>query len=289
MKQPERVAELLAELRALTENDFERHRIDVLERDLHEPPTVEILGETHQKFAGLIFRQTKSNSGHYVYNLGIHQFVWFYYTGILSGGSFDVHHKDCNPNNNDISNLQLLTVSEHAKLHGHFAAQVERICEYCGRSYTSAGRNGLNRFCSQKCRSSWQHENCLETRTCENCGKEFFVRKDLPTRFCSARCSTQHTHGKPPEERTCIICGKTFFAKPSTKTKCCSLSCGAKLASLNKGKQLVVPRKCVICGKEFIPSNKHTKVKTCSRPCTAKLAGITRHERYGQGQQKRET
>ena len=285
MKQPERVAELLAELRALTENDFERHRIDVLERDLHEPPTVEIIGEKTQRFAGFTFRERKD--GHYWYNLGLHQLVWFYYTGVMSGDNLDVHHKDRNPANNDISNLQLLTASEHAKLHSHFATEVERICEYCGKIYRSTGRNGLNRFCSRKCRTDWQHANNLETRTCEKCGKEFFVRKDLPTRFCSTRCSAQYTHEKPSEERICVICGKKFLVdRPSIKTQCCSLSCGAKLASLNKGKQLVTPRKCVICGKEFTPSNKHTKVKTCSRPCTAKLAGITRHQRYGQSQQK---
>ena len=282
---PEVVA-ALAVLRNAAENDFERHRLDVLERDLTAPPIVEIIGEKTQKFVGITFRQTKSNNGHYVYNLGLHQLVWFYYTGTLSGGNFDVHHKDRNPSNNDISNLQLLTVSEHAKLHSHFAGQVERVCEYCGKTYYSTGRNGRNRFCSRKCRSDWQKKNNLETRTCEKCGKEFSVRKDLPTRFCSTRCSAQYTKGKPPEERICVICGKKFFAKPSTKTQCCSLSCGSKWASLNKGKQLVAPRKCVICGKEFTPSKKHTKTKTCSRPCTAKLAGKTRHERYGQGQQK---
>lgn len=40
MKQPERVAKLLNELRTLAENDFERHRLDVLERDLTKPSQV---------------------------------------------------------------------------------------------------------------------------------------------------------------------------------------------------------------------------------------------------------
>lgn len=40
MKNPERVAVLLAELRTLAENDFERHRIDVLEHDLTAPSAV---------------------------------------------------------------------------------------------------------------------------------------------------------------------------------------------------------------------------------------------------------
>lgn len=272
-------------MREHADNDFERHRLDVLERDLTNPPTVEIIGEKKQSFLGLTFSERKD--GYYRYTIGLHQLVWLYHTGVFSSGSnkIDIHHKDCNPANNNFSNLQALTYSEHAKLHSQFASQLERVCEYCGRTYRSTGRNGINRFCSRKCRSDWQKKNNLEIRTCEKCGKEFSVRKDLPTRFCSTRCSAQYTRGKPLEERTCIICGKKFFARPSQKTQCCSLSCGAKWASLNRGKQLVVPRKCIICGKEFTPSKKHTKVKTCSRPCTAKLAGKTRHERYANGQQ----
>ena len=58
MKKPDRVAELLAELRDLTENDFERHRINVLERDLTSPPTVEIIDDTHQRFNGVTYSKT---------------------------------------------------------------------------------------------------------------------------------------------------------------------------------------------------------------------------------------
>ena len=61
MKNPERVAELLAELRELAENDFECHRIDVLERDLTEPPTVEVIDDTHQKFGGFTFSTDAKN------------------------------------------------------------------------------------------------------------------------------------------------------------------------------------------------------------------------------------
>lgn len=45
MKNPERVTDLLAELRSLAENNFERHRINVLERDLTSLPTVEVIDE----------------------------------------------------------------------------------------------------------------------------------------------------------------------------------------------------------------------------------------------------
>ena len=39
-------------LRNAATNDFERHRIDVLERDLTSPPVAEQIDETHQRFNG---------------------------------------------------------------------------------------------------------------------------------------------------------------------------------------------------------------------------------------------
>jgi len=73
MKNPERAAELLAELRSFTENDFERHRIDVLKRDLTVPPVVEIIDETHQRFNSITYH--KDSCGHYDNDLRIHRAV----------------------------------------------------------------------------------------------------------------------------------------------------------------------------------------------------------------------
>ena len=55
MKFTPEVVAALEVLRAAAENDFERHRIDVLERDLHEPPKVEVIDDKHQRFADILF------------------------------------------------------------------------------------------------------------------------------------------------------------------------------------------------------------------------------------------
>lgn len=65
MKNPEHVAELLAELRSLAENDFERHRINVLERDLTAPPVAEIIDDTHQKFNDIVYSCSPSTRGYF--------------------------------------------------------------------------------------------------------------------------------------------------------------------------------------------------------------------------------
>jgi len=46
----------------------------------------------------------------------LHRVVWEYYNGAIPKG-FQVHHKDHNPYNNDISNLELLTEEEHIRKH----------------------------------------------------------------------------------------------------------------------------------------------------------------------------
>ena len=58
MKFTPEVVAALAVLREHAENDFERHRLDVLERDLTTPPQVEVIDEKTQIFAGVTFFDT---------------------------------------------------------------------------------------------------------------------------------------------------------------------------------------------------------------------------------------
>lgn len=76
-----------------------------------------------------------------------------------------VHHINGNPLDNDISNLQVLTKSEHAKLHNTVYHDKEVICDVCGKSFIwTAERQSLyqrdfnrnkNRIitCSRSCSS----------------------------------------------------------------------------------------------------------------------------------------
>jgi len=76
-----------------------------------------------------------------------------------------VHHINGNPLDNDISNLQVLTKSEHAKLHNTVYHDKEAVCEVCGktfiwtsirqRRYYTDLKRGLNRIisCSASCSS----------------------------------------------------------------------------------------------------------------------------------------
>lgn len=104
--------------------------------------------------------------------------------------NYDVHHIDRNRDNNDISNLQLLTKREHTKLHAledgktlsEYKAKIPKpefivkICEQCGEEYNSSSNVAhKQRFCSEKCKMKWRRANGLdrEQRVCVFCGKTF--------------------------------------------------------------------------------------------------------------------
>lgn len=264
MKNPERVAELLAELRALADNDFERHRIDVLARDLTAPPTVEVIDEKRQSFNGIMFY--KCGKRHFNANLPIHREVWRYHHGDIPDGC-EIHHIDEDKANNLIENLQCLTRNEHRQVHGSIMQNIKKktfVCEYCGKEYV-AYDTGRNRFCSSRCLSrAFRKSHKTEKKICSSCGKEF-IATHKNQKYCSPQCATFAQ--KKREVRTCPVCGKEFEAVVKTKTKCCSRACSYKLRSVGKK----ITRTCPVCGKEFetYVSRPYT---ACSQACGQKPA-----------------
>lgn len=85
--------------------------------------------------------------------------------GIKLNPNDDVHHKDEDFTNNDISNLQVIPHGEHQKIHSLKYYDKDAVCEVCGktfvwiatrqRQYYNDLSRGLNRIisCSRKCSS----------------------------------------------------------------------------------------------------------------------------------------
>lgn len=217
-------------------NDFELHRIDVLERDLTSPPVAEQIDETHQRFNGVKYCIDKY--GRYHRNAGLHVDVWRYYNGdIPTDNVYDVHHRNLNPTDNDISNLQLLTKSEHQRLHCSNQPFSEHICHCCGKKFLTQSPSA--RFCSKKCGEKWRLASGSKSSLtkCPVCGK-VFTRKRPEQIYCSYTCAakvrSQNTK-QPSISRECPSCHKIFTVpKNNPNQVCCSLSCAAKLRCQNK-------------------------------------------------------
>lgn len=67
-----------------------------------------------------------------------------------------VHHKDRDRTNNSLDNLQLMTHSEHLRLHHKedrgFEQKIEsRTCEFCKTVFDINVKQQLGRFCSKEC------------------------------------------------------------------------------------------------------------------------------------------
>ena len=224
-------------LKNAAENDFELHRINVLERDLNAPPTVEIIDDTHQKFDGIVYN--KSKSGHYTAGVSIHRAVYAYYYGDIPDDHV-VHHINEIKSDNNISNLLMMTKGEHSTLHGPKRIHPKRPkhiikCEYCGKEVETVV-NSTRRFCSNKCQKNARYHSGvdIEIRNCAFCGKEFPVDKYSTTQCCCLEC-TYKLKGER-EIRECPVCGNSFEVKKSKKQVTCSHACGSKLMWQNRKK-----------------------------------------------------
>ncbi len=272
MQMNEQVLTALEVLRNFAENGFERHRIDVLEKDLTNPPKVEQVDENHQKFDGHLFY--KNNSGHFNCNYSIHRAIWEYYYGEIPEG-YDIHHRDENKSNNVISNLQPLTKSEHKTLHNKNVVPKKYTCENCGKIFFSTN-TGITKFCSKKCfnENYKKSEENQEIRECVICGKKFKVFKYSVAKCCSPSCiselalKTLHKPQRETLEKTCPVCGEIFKTKINAKfcSKKCYILHQKKSSEKNNLKKV-----CPVCGKIFYVKP-HLKSRIyCSTNCANKV------------------
>lgn len=89
----------------------------------------------------------------------MHRDVWEFHNGPIPDG-WHVHHKDGDPGNNEIDNLDCLSPRKHSKEHSLWRSYVryEKLCPICGRRFTRTSDESLvgfkkRSFCSRHCRS----------------------------------------------------------------------------------------------------------------------------------------
>lgn len=281
MQMTDEVLNALQTLKDNAENDFERHRINVLEMDLTNPPRVEVIDDKHQRFNGVTFR--KRHEGHYFTpSLSIYHAVWIYHYGEVPPNTV-IHHIDHNKSNNNIENLIPMLPAAHRKHHGGAGEKIEvtLICQDCGNSYTTK-YHGQKIFRCPDCQRKHKRTHTkIYEKTCEWCGKSFET-KQKNTQCCSPSCAQRLVYFKRTGQnaalidRVCVVCGKTFKVSKSHRGKenydriTCSDECLSKYRGMiHKPK---TPKICAVCGKEFYPKGHHSNdTKTCSPECAYKL------------------
>lgn len=119
----------------------------------------------------------------------------------------DVHHIDGNKDNNELSNLQLLKKTTHAKSHAdkQIINKIIKVCEQCGKEYESSSNIAhRQRFCSNKCKAKWRRDNGMNNtiRICKNCGKEFICDNTSRKIFCTRNCAGKYNYHKSLKQNT---------------------------------------------------------------------------------------
>lgn len=196
MKNPERVAELLAALKNECEYRFESDAVAVLAQTVSALPRVTVIDDTHQEFLGKIYYENKHDNHYVCGNKQLHRVVWSYYYGEIPKG-YVIHHIDENPANNNIENLQCMSRLEHGKIHGgrHLKGKpmpnVERICKHCGKSFV--GKH-TSEYCSKECCYAEWHEKRYTESVCEVCGKTYMRFDYNHGNVCSKTCAGRKAH-----------------------------------------------------------------------------------------------
>lgn len=178
----------------------------------------------------------------------LHVYVWEKEKGELPCG-YDVHHKDCDKNNNDISNLILLTRSEHKKTHEQMLTEEQK--DKRRRSLIENAVPLARAWHSTEQGIEWHREHgkrVAEKRpfvkfSCDYCGKEYESRrfyKPGDHHFCSNKCKSafRRESGVDDVLKICKGCGCEFKAnKYQMVTFCpgCSSRTGRRRKRLQHG------------------------------------------------------
>lgn len=201
----------------------------------------------HIIFDGHKFTKDKT-TGYYIKTTTprtrLHIYVWEYYNNCKVPKGFDIHHKDMNKDNNDISNLELVSRSRHNKLHGELLSEETR--EARRKNMNEVARPAAIEWHKSEAGKEWHKEQYKETlgkynavkikKICEECGAEYETIEHGNNRFCSNKCKSRwrRRSGLDDVERICEYCGKVFKTNKYKPTKYCSSLCVSRAVTGSK-------------------------------------------------------
>ncbi len=211
----------------------------------------------------------------------LHRDVWEYHNGPIPEGHH-IHHIDCNPGNNDPSNLECLTGEEHYAHHrkenannpewlAARQAQMDHARTFASEWHRSEEGRAWH---SEKARKQWENPT-VKVGVCTHCGDMY--ESPMPGDYCSNKCKSaaRRASGVDDVDRSCENCGSTFRVNKYTKTTTCSRPCRAALSEKTKtrkstGQHRKAEKACTWCESTFMGG-------PLAKYCTKKCAG---HAQY---------
>lgn len=162
------------------------------------------------------------------YPMRAHIYVWRKHNGEIPEG-YDVHHKDEDTSNNDISNLELILHSKHMSLHANEKADLTRENMYkivlpaaVAWHKSDDAKDWHKDHYEDVTRAIWNEPVKM---VCQNCGKEYTTvhARASCSSFCSNKCkaAARRKSGVDNIEKICTKCGKTYIANKYQGTIFC--------------------------------------------------------------------
>lgn len=194
------------------------------------------MSEKFQYYNGVKFTRD-DKTGYYLNStlkMRMHRFVWLCEKGDIPKG-YDIHHKDHDKSNNDISNLELVTKKQHSKLHYEELSAEEKQAKIDNMN-NNARPKAIEWHKSEEGKK-WHSEMVKKayadgklgkksTFVCEVCGKSFMQVPRIGHKFCSGKCQQKYLRANQPiVTRICCVCGKEYSCKQNSLSKTCSKHC----------------------------------------------------------------
>ncbi|MEA4811166.1 MAG: HNH endonuclease signature motif containing protein [Anaerolineaceae bacterium] len=184
----------------------------------------------------------KQSQGYYFwrgYKCGssLHRDVYAFYNGDIPK-NHDIHHKDGNRANNEITNLECILSSAH--LSNHLFSRSKDLRDYTNKVLKEKALPAAIEWHKSEVGRAWHKQHWLnhvddlfrtKTLTCDHCEKVYVGRDHGTSHYCSKNCvsAARRARGVDNEIRKCVICEKEFTQNKYSRVTVCSRHCGGVL------------------------------------------------------------
>lgn len=156
-----------------------------------------------------------------------HRAIWRYYNGPIPDGC-DIHHKDGDWNNNDISNLECLPKHEHYKKHQQYTSQFNKRSDQLDHLESIRGKA-----------AEWHKSD--EGREWHRQVSAKALVSGGPAQTALAKKRTEQASN--PFIKVCVECGSEF-STPTGRATLCGNACACRRSGRNKRERKRLQSEC---------------------------------------------